>query len=927
MWVSRLHLASFGIFRDFSLSGLTPGLNLLFGLNEAGKTSLMMFLRAMLFGFKTSSYDPLDLSEPGGNLTLMDDHHREWLIERTGRGRKAQVTVSGPQGVIKGEEGVRPLVHEITREVYENIFAFGLKELYDVETLNRREVQHLLYSASLGLGPLSLKAVEDDLAKQQLKDLFNPDKRASTPEINQILAELGKVRQAIRELERQPQEYQDLKEALSRGRERLGALTAAEQEADRECRWLDKLHRNRDLWEEWQLNQVALKELPALDNFPAEGLKRWEQTQADLSEVTHELDTWQRELAAAQAAATELAPDPRLLAAQALMESLWADRKLFESRREEYNRRGADLAAARPRLKDSLTVLGPEWNEARLKTAHFPLAWQAALKEWRRRLEETHQNRRQGQERVQNFEDPLREKLARWEQAQATGPFRGGSRSLLWGCAGVGLTLTLAAAGTYLLGRVQAAGMLAAAGVAAFLAALLNGLQLVAAHRRRLQELEDDYRTGAQTLAKLQASLEESQGDLDQAREAWQVWLKESSLSPAMSPETVADLLQEVDKARGHLDDLTEHLQGEKLLEEYLEEFTRRVADLLAQLDRPPVSREEVSATLIKLAQELTDARKAADAREKLEEKIATAQEGVAKWQSKSLLLEEALKRLLEAAGLPDEEAFRRQADLAQRRQEYEEQTGRLAAQLRAAAGGEEALEQLHADQSRTTREDLAQGLRRAQDRLRELKTELADTQEHQGQVKDRLANLERADDLSRELLQEQELAARLQDAARKWTVLTLCRHYLEEGRRRFEAEYQPQVLRRASGYFELLTQRRYRQVFPPLEGETFVVISSQGSHSPAARLSRGTAEQLYLALRFALVQEYSQGGRRLPLILDDILVNFDPHRARQAVHLLQEMGASHQLLLFTCHPHILELIKDTLGPAAPEPIYLEGGS
>jgi uncharacterized protein YhaN len=52
--------------------------------------------------------------------------------------------------------------------------------------------------------------------------------------------------------------------------------------------------------------------------------------------------------------------------------------------------------------------------------------------------------------------------------------------------------------------------------------------------------------------------------------------------------------------------------------------------------------------------------------------------------------------------------------------------------------------------------------------------------------------------------------------------------------------------------------------------------------------------------------------------------VNFDPQRTRQAVRLFQEMSRSHQLLLFTCHPHILNLIQDTLDPAAPEPVILE---
>jgi uncharacterized protein YhaN len=113
----------------------------------------------------------------------------------------------------------------------------------------------------------------------------------------------------------------------------------------------------------------------------------------------------------------------------------------------------------------------------------------------------------------------------------------------------------------------------------------------------------------------------------------------------------------------------------------------------------------------------------------------------------------------------------------------------------------------------------------------------------------------------------------------------------------------------------------------PPLENENLLVINRQDQHVPVERLSRGTVEQLYLALRLALIQAYHQKGVNLPLVLDDTLVNFDHRRARQAVRLLQEMSASHQLLLFTCHPHIVNLVSDTLGPAAPPTINLEEAS
>ena len=183
---------------------------------------------------------------------------------------------------------------------------------------------------------------------------------------------------------------------------------------------------------------------------------------------------------------------------------------------------------------------------------------------------------------------------------------------------------------------------------------------------------------------------------------------------------------------------------------------------------------------------------------------------------------------------------------------------------------------------------------------------------------------LERTEELGQALLAEQTLAARLQELSQRWTVLALSRYFLEQGRRRFESASQPLVLKEASRFFAELTEGRYTRVMAPLEDENLLVINRQDQHVPVERLSRGTVEQLYLALRLALVQAYHQKGVNLPLVLDDTLVNFDHRRARQAVRLLQEMSATHQLLLFTCHPHIVTLVSETLGPAAPPTINLE---
>ena len=97
------------------------------------------------------------------------------------------------------------------------------------------------------------------------------------------------------------------------------------------------------------------------------------------------------------------------------------------------------------------------------------------------------------------------------------------------------------------------------------------------------------------------------------------------------------------------------------------------------------------------------------------------------------------------------------------------------------------------------------------------------------------------------------------------------------------------------------------------------MVDDQQGQSLRVELLSRGTREQLFLALRLALVGSYARRGVRLPLVLDDVLVNFDAPRAKAAALVLRDFArAGHQLLIFTCHEHIAQAVQAPEGRSAP---------
>jgi hypothetical protein len=171
----------------------------------------------------------------------------------------------------------------------------------------------------------------------------------------------------------------------------------------------------------------------------------------------------------------------------------------------------------------------------------------------------------------------------------------------------------------------------------------------------------------------------------------------------------------------------------------------------------------------------------------------------------------------------------------------------------------------------------------------------------------------------------------RLADALDRWRVLTVCGMMLGSVRDYYEREHQPQALREASVFLQRLTSGRYTRVWTPLGEPALRVDDSAGTSLRVEVLSRGTREQLFLALRLALANAYARRGVQLPLVLDDVLVNFDAVRAKAAALVLRDFARQgHQILIFTCHEHIAKIFKnlkadvrqlpDNAGPNAPAP-------
>jgi uncharacterized protein YhaN len=204
---------------------------------------------------------------------------------------------------------------------------------------------------------------------------------------------------------------------------------------------------------------------------------------------------------------------------------------------------------------------------------------------------------------------------------------------------------------------------------------------------------------------------------------------------------------------------------------------------------------------------------------------------------------------------------------------------------------------------------ELESAAARAEEDLAEVRGRYEHLAEQAAQLRGQLDDEGRDDQMARARQELEGLRVEASVAADRYTVLALAVRLLDRARERFERERQPEVVRTAARVFSAMTGGRYADVRVPLDDTGISVVGADGSVRPSEQLSRGTAEQLYLALRVGLIGSLGEMGRSLPILMDDVVVNFDPERRAGAAAAVKELANVRQVIFFTCHPETAELL------------------
>ncbi|WP_158318777.1 AAA family ATPase [Robertmurraya kyonggiensis] len=333
MKILEIHIYGYGKLENKVLTNFHD-LNVFYGENEAGKSTIMSFIHSVLFGFPTKQqselrYEPKKGAKYGGQLVIQTEEKGKVVIERVKGRAVGDVSVLLEDGSTGGDELLNELLSNIDKSLYQSIFSFNLHGLQNVHQLKNEDLGKFLFSTGT-IGSDRLLVVESELQKE-IDNLFKPN--GKKPLINEKLQEVKSVFEELKKAEQQNGQYGKLleeKELLEREIEQ-NQFTVTELQ--KKIRQLEEWERLAPFVKERDLLQADLEQNHV--TFPVDGLSRLEQVQQLLKPLEAQRKILIEQKAKLQAELSEILPKEQLIAKDSAIQRALERLPLYETLMEE----------------------------------------------------------------------------------------------------------------------------------------------------------------------------------------------------------------------------------------------------------------------------------------------------------------------------------------------------------------------------------------------------------------------------------------------------------------------------------------------------------------------------------------------------------------------------------------------------------------
>ncbi len=271
------------------------------------------------------------------------------------------------------------------------------------------------------------------------------------------------------------------------------------------------------------------------------------------------------------------------------------------------------------------------------------------------------------------------------------------------------------------------------------------------------------------------------------------------------------------------------------------------------------------------------------------------------------------LDRLLEDAKVPTHEALEAVEELAVRKRECAREVRELEASI--AQLGADSVEALEAAAAGQDPDALGAEIATLERQLKDLADERSKVSELVGREQLELERMDGSAAAAEASERAQSALAEARDGAERHVQLRLASLLLRRAIETYRDASQGPVLKRANELLPRLTLDIVGGLATDFDdkGEPILLAVKGGRRTDVGDLSDGERDELHLALRVATLEHYFATSPPMPLILDDLLLNFDDDRARAGFDVLHELTNLTQIVFFTHHEHLVALAQEAI--------------
>ncbi|ECP9707370.1 AAA family ATPase [Listeria monocytogenes] len=892
MRITSIDIIGYGKWSDAHFNNIA-NFQVFYGENEAGKSTIMAFIHSILFGFPTKQQsiprmEPKNGGPYGGRLTLEDTPLGKVIIERLKGKATGDVRIYYGDGQTAGEEKLPEIIGEIDRNTYEAIFSFDIHGLQNIHQWKKKEFERYLLATGTTGSDALLKGAE--ALQKKLDSLYKPSGR--NPLINQQLKKVKEAQQAFQNAKKQNAQYEELinekEQAIVRQKELQKEKTTMRVE-------LDALATLVDLWplyQEWKaLSNKASETTEA--TFPPDGVIRLEHLNLREKE-------WQNQLIQLEERQKNLISNNNY------------EHSAFFAENEAEVTYLIETYAAFGEREIQLKNLKQEIKFQQVDTKQPLRIWSSELEQTMILLKEKEQSHKEQQHDIQlklkftnDSEEKLQKKIDQIEAEMWDNKTFQQAKEKLQDSPKTSKTKTMVSLGIFAVAFVLMIVFQAIWSVAlVFVSALIVGYAFITTGkssptnneqilafleqkkiRQEWQQLLNEMDMVASQIAELRAAENKLSENIYQHTMEIRHFFSDLGINSEPSSNWLYEL--SIYKKNSEKRQLAMELISKlEPLVEKQEAYRARLENL-----KLPIEYTDTEEKITFLRQGLLYYRNHLTENAKLAEKLEQVTMQLDLVKQDLLLVKKEKADLLERANVSNEEDFRMAAMRVKEEQKWRERLVLIEAQLEP-----EKREALNRYENQATIKEkelqLEESLRQIELEQEQLHASLA----AQNHAIDKLEEGGTFAVLMQEFYSEK---SKLQQISAEWTETKLALQMLQNTMQQLQEGKLPKTLKLASEYFNHLTSGNYRKVY--LQDNRLQVESKDSIPFFPEELSQATKEQLYLAIRFALIDVIHKDFP-LPIIIDDGFVHFDSSRMGQMMQLLQKRKSENQVIFFTCH-------------------------